>query len=228
MDKELGLRQAYATIKNAYKAKQRNPVTTASDLRSLVPVVTGKTQYTFPIIVGDDANNYPEAILLNRADAFTAVEIGIFIGAKSSVSDTAYDWFTYPNATIFTASGAATAFKTLFNNSFLNATINNVQYLQNYSVSRLRKAPIVQTGQTYGYGYTTTGATNVAPNTVDSFNGTTDGFYPLVPTLQLSGTSKIDITLNLSSGLTQASSGSYVIALQVRGFLSLGASNLNK
>jgi hypothetical protein len=224
MDKELGLRQAYATIKNAYKAKQRNPVTTASDLRSLVPVVTGKTQYTFPILAGDDANNYPEAILLNRADAFTAVEIGIFIGAKSSVSDTAYDWYSYPNATIFTASGAATAFKTLFNNSFLNATINNVQYLQNYSISRLRKAPIVQTGLTYGY--TTSGAT--VPNGQDSFNGQSDGFYPLVPTLQLSGTSKIDITLNLSSGLTAASSGSYVICMAVRGFLSLGASNLNK
>lgn len=224
MDKELGLRQAYATIKNAYKAKQRNPVTTASDLRSLVPVVTGKTQYSFPIIVGDDPNNYPEAILLNRADAFTAIEMGIFIGAKSSTSDTAYDWYSYPNATIFTASGAAAAFKTLFNNAFINAAINNVQYLQNYSVSRLRKAPVVQTGLTYGY--TTSGAT--APNGVDAFNGQVDGFYPLVPTLQLSGTSKIDITLNLSGGLTQASSGTYVICLAARGFLSLGASNLNK
>jgi len=225
---ELGLRQAYATIKNAYKAKQRNPVTTASDLRSLVPVVTGKTQYTFPIIVGDDANNYPEAILLNRADAFTATELGIFIGAKSSTSDTAYDWYSYPNATIFTASGAATAFKTLYNNSFLNATINNVQYLQNFSVSRIRKAPIVQTGLTYGYGFTTAASTNVTTTAVDAFNGQLDGLYPLVPTLQLSGTSKIDITLNLSSGLTAASSGSYVICLAVRGFLSLGASNLNK
>jgi hypothetical protein len=137
MASEIGLRQAYATIKNAYKAKQRNPVTTASDLRSLVPVVTGKTQYTFPIIVGDDPNNYPEAILLNRADAFTATEIGIFIGAKSSTSDTQYDWYSYPNSTIFTAANAATAFKTLFNNAFLNATINNVQYLQNYSISPL-------------------------------------------------------------------------------------------
>jgi hypothetical protein len=224
MATELGLRQAYSTIKDAYKAKQRNPVTTASDLRSLVPVVTGKTQYSFPIIVGDDPNNYPEAILLNRADAFTATEIGIFIGAKSSTSDTAYDWYSYPNATIFTASGAATAFKTLFNNSFINAAINNVQYLQNYSVSRIRKVPIVQTGLTYGY--TTSGAT--APNGVDAFNGQIDGFYPLIPTLQLSGTSKIDITLNLSAGLTQASSGTYVICLATRGFLSLGASNLNK
>jgi hypothetical protein len=228
MASEIGLRQAYATIKNAYKAKQRNPVTTASDLRSLVPVVTGKTQYTFPIIVGDDANNYPEAILLNRADAFTATEIGIFIGAKSSTSDTQYDWYSYPNATIFTATGAATAFKTLFNNAFLNATINNVQYLQNYSISRLRRAPIVQQGLTYGYGFTTTGATNVTTTAIDSFDGQNDGFYPLVPTLQLSGTSKIDITLNLSGGLTAASSGSYVIGLMVRGFLSLGASNLNK
>ena len=224
MATELGLRQAYSTIKDAYKAKQRNPVTTASDLRSLVPVVTGKTQYSFPIIVGDDPNNYPEAILLNRADAFTATEIGIFIGAKSSTSDTAYDWYSYPNATVFTAVGAATAFKTLFNNSFINAAINNVQYLQNYSVSRIRKVPVVQTGLTYGY--TTSGAT--APNGVDAFNGQVDGFYPLIPTLQLSGTSKIDITLNLSAGLTAASSGSYVICLATRGFLSLGASNLNK
>ena len=89
-ESSIGLRQAYTVIKNAYKAKQRNPVTTASDLRSLIPVVTGKTQYTFPIIVGEDVNNYPESILLNRADAFTAVEMGIFIGKKSSTPNYEY------------------------------------------------------------------------------------------------------------------------------------------
>ena len=228
MAQELGLRQAYATIKNAYKAKQRNPVTTASDLRSLVPITTGKTQYTFPIIVGDDANNYPEAILLNRADAFTATEIGIFIAAKSSTANTAYDWYSYGNTIIFGATDSVTM-RTLFNNSFINATINNVQYLQNYSVSRLRKTPIVQNATTLAGN---SAATSVAGSNVslpqDAFNGQSDGFYPLVPTLQLSGTSKMEITLNLSAGLTAASSGSYVICFAARGFLSLGASNLNK
>ena len=227
MATELGLRQAYATIKEAYRSKSRNPVTTASDLRSLVPVVTGKTQYTFPIIVGDDPNNFPEAILLNRADAFTATEIGVFIGAKTSNTDTGYDWFSYPNTTIFTGAGVATAFKTLFNNSFINATINNVQYLQNYSISRLRKAPVLQTGLGYGVHATATAA-SVLSTVVDSFNGQDDGFFPLVPTLQISGTSKLEFTINLSAGLTAAASGSFVICLAHRGFLSLGASNLNK
>lgn len=217
----IGLRQAYTIIKNAYKAKQRNPVTTASDLKSIVPVVTGKTTYTFPIIVGEDTNNYPEGILLNRADAFTAIDMGLFIGKKSSVSDTTYDLFSYPNSVEFGAE--ADAFKTLFNHAQVNATINNVQYLQNFSTERFRTVGTSQAG--LGAGYGTGGA--VVSTLTDEFNSGY-GFAPVVPTLQLSGTSKIDITVNLPQGLTAAGAGQYVIVLCLRGFLSLGASNLNK
>jgi hypothetical protein len=223
-ESSIGLRQAYTVIKNAYKAKQRNPVTTASDLRSLVPVVTGKTQYTFPIIVGEDVNNYPEGILLNRADAFTAVEMGIFIGKKSSSTDTTYDLFSYPNAVEFSNSTDADKFKTLFNHSIINATINNVQYLQNFSTNRFRTTGTSQNGLGAG-AVATTGA--VVSTLVDEFNSGY-GYTAIVPTLQLSGTSKIDITVSLPSGLDAAPSGSYVIVLALRGFLSLGASNLNK
>lgn len=225
-ESSIGLRQAYTVIKNAYKAKQRNPVTTASDLRSLVPVVTGKTQYTFPIIVGEDVNNYPEGILLNRADAFTAIEMGIFIGKKSSNSDTTYDLYSYPNAVEFSANSGADAdkFKTLFNHSQINATINNVQYLQNFSTNRFRTTGATQNGLGFGAASATP---SVASTVIDEFNSGY-GYTAIVPTLQLSGTSKIEITLALPEGLTQAGSGSYVIVLALRGFLSLGASNLNK
>jgi hypothetical protein len=225
-ESSIGLRQAYTVIKNAYKAKQRNPVTTASDLRSLVPVVTGKTQYTFPIIVGEDVNNFPEGILLNRADAFTAIEMGIFIGKKSSNSDTSYDLYSYPNVIEFSANSGADAdkFKTLFNHSTINATINNVQYLQNFSTNRFRTTGATQNGLGFG-GATTTPV--LASTVVDEFNSGY-GYTAVVPTLQLSGTSKIDITVSLPEGLTAAASGSYVIVLALRGFLSLGASNLNK
>ena len=225
-ESSIGLRQAYTVIKNAYKAKQRNPVTTASDLRSLVPVVTGKTQYTFPIIVGEDVNNFPEGILLNRADAFTAIEMGIFIGKKSSNSDTSYDLYSYPNVIEFSANSGADAdkFKTLFNHSTINATINNVQYLQNFSTNRFRTTGVTQNGLGFG-GATTTPV--LASTVVDEFNSGY-GYTAMVPTLQLSGTSKIDITVSLPEGLTAAASGSYVIVLALRGFLSLGASNLNK
>jgi hypothetical protein len=227
-ESSIGLRQAYTVIKNAYKAKQRNPVTTASDIRSLVPVVTGKTQYTFPIIVGEDVNNYPEGILLNRADAFTAIEMGIFIGKKSSNSDTTYDLYSYPNVIEFSANSGADAdkFKTLFNHSTINATINNVQYLQNFSTNRFRTTGTTQNGLGQGVQVTAT-ASNVLSTVVDEFNSGY-GYTAIVPTLQLSGTSKIEITVSLPEGLTQAASGSYVIVLALRGFLSLGASNLNK
>jgi hypothetical protein len=220
----IGLRQAYTVIKNAYKSKQRNPVTTASDLKCIVPVVTGKTTYTFPIIVGDDTNNYPEGLLLNRADAFTAIEMGLFIGKKSANSDTTYDLYSYPNSVEF--GSEADAFKTLFNHATMNATINNVQYLQNFSTERFRSAGATQAGLGMGVHATAT-ASSVLSTTTDEFNSNS-GFYPVVPTLQLSGTSKIEITLNLPQGLTAAGSGSYVIVLALRGFLSLGASNLNK
>jgi hypothetical protein len=222
MSSAIGLRQAYTIVKNAYKAKQRNPVTTASDLRFIVPVVTGKTSYTFPVIVGDDSNNYAEAILLNRADAFTALEMGLFIGKKTSATDTTYDLFAYPNNTEFTPD--TDAFRTLFNHSLINATINNVQYLQNFSTARFRSVGVTQNGLGFGAASATP---SVASTVVDSFDANT-GFYPVVPTLQLSGTSKIEINLNLPTGLTAAGSGTYVIVLSLRGFLSLGASNLNK
>jgi hypothetical protein len=231
---ELGLRQAYEVIKRAYATKKRNPVTTASDLKLIVPISTSKTAFSFPVIVGDDPNNYPDALLLNRADAFTATEIGLFIGKRTGVTATAqvantqFDWFSYANASEFGVTASDfTGLKPLFNSAYINATINNVQYLQNFSTLRMRKAQVTQ--------FNTVLATGVAPtlpivSSQDAFNGETDGFYPLVPTLQLSGTSKIDITLNVAQALpiATAATAQYCIMLGLRGFLSLGASNLNK
>lgn len=226
---EIGLRQAYSTIKQAYASKGRNPVTTASDLRLIVPISTAKTVFDFPVIVGDDQNNYPDAILLNRADAFTATEMGLFIGKRTGastsaqVANTQFDWFSYPNATQFGVTASDyTGLKPLFNAGSVNIAINNVQYLQNYSTLRMRRGTVAQDSTIFATGGTATIA--------DSFNGEMDGFYPLVPTLQLSGTSKISIQVNVPQSLPIATAGTaqYCIMIAFRGFLSLGASNLNK
>jgi hypothetical protein len=226
---ELGLRQAYQTIKSAYASKGRNPVTTASDLRLIVPITTTRTTFEFPVIVGDDQNNYPDAILLNRADAFTATEIGLFIGKRTGattaaqVSNTAFDWYSYTNSLQFAVTGTDfTNLKPLFNAGVINATINNVQYLQNYSTLRMRRGTTVQDSTLYATGGTAT--------IQDSFNGEKDGYYPLVPTLQLSGTSKISLSISVPQALpiATAATAQYCIMLAFRGFLSLGASNLNK
>lgn len=205
----VGLRQALNVIKDAYAKVGRKPITTASDLKLLVPVASNKTTYVFPVLVGEDVNNFPEALLLDRADAFTATELGIFIGKKTSNADTTYDLFSYPNALEFGAD--ADVFKTLFNHATIDVTINNVKYLQNYALSRMR----------------TVGQTQYTATTQDQFDATY-GFYPMVPTLQISGTSKVEIKINLPQALVAAGAGTYVIMASLRGFLSLGASNLNK
>jgi hypothetical protein len=229
MASELGLRQAYQTIKNAYKAKQRNPVTTASDLRLIVPISTTKTVFEFPVIIGDDSNNYPDAVLLNRSDAFTATEIGLFIGKRTGattaaqVANTAFDWFSYTNSLQFAVTGTDyTNLKPLFNAGLLNATINNVQYLQNFSTMRMKCGSVIQESTLLATGTTAT--------IQDSYNGQNDGYYNLVPTLQLSGTSKISISITVPQALpiATANQAQYCIMLSLRGFLSLGASNLNK
>lgn len=215
---EMGQRQAYSLIKKAYAAKGRNPVTTASTLRLQLPVQANKTLYQFPILQGDEQTAYAEQILLNRADAFTATECGLFVGGytDAGAANTAQDYGLYS----YSATPIATALNNtnvLFYNSKLNISVNNVQYLQNFDTFRFYQAGVAQTQKIMATGGTT--------GVKDSVDGASYGFCPLVPTLQFSGSSKIDIQLQLPSPLA-ASAG--ILVLIFRGFLSLGASNLNK
>lgn len=215
---EISSRQTYSLIKKAYNKVGRNPITTASTLRLIQPVQTGKTYYTFPILQGDVATSYPEESLLNRADAFTATHIGLFIGGltPAGAASTAANYALYPYNSFAVETGIGNA-EVLFNNSYLNIAINNVQYLQNFDTRRFSNAGVVQ----QGIATSTSAAGGVAQ---DSLTGDA-GFVPLVPTLQFSGSAKVDITLNLPVSLAAALGQ---INLIFRGFLSLGASNLNK
>jgi hypothetical protein len=91
----------------------------------------------------------------------------------------------------------------------------------------LRRSPVTQTGLGYGVQVTAT-ASSVLSTSLDSFNGEQDGYFPLVPTLQLSGTSKIDVQLVLPEALGGTVESNACVMIAFRGFLSLGASNLNK
>ena len=216
----LAQRQAFATIKKAYAAKGRKPVTTPSTLRLIQNVVANRTTYSFPILEGDSSNTLAENRFLNRADAFTATQVGIFIGgltdAGAATSAGAYQLYGFQSEALTTA--GVTNANALFTNGYLNISVNNVAYLQNFDVFRCYDAPIIQTGNIFATGGDTTNQ-----NSVD---GNTNGFTDLVPTLQFSGTAKIDITINLPTSLLVTNACQ--INLIFRGFLSLGASNLNK
>lgn len=216
----LAQRQAYSTIMKAYASKGRKPVTTPSTLRLIQNVTANRTTYTFPILEGDSTNTLAENRFLNRADAFTAVSVGVFIGgltdAGAATSAGAYQLFGYQSEAL-TAAGVTNA-NALFTQGYMNVLVNNVAYLQNFDLYRCYSTPIVQTGNIFATGGDTTGQNSV--------NGEVDGFTDLCPTLQFSGTSKIDITINLPTSL--AVTNACQINLIFRGFLSLGASNLNK
>jgi hypothetical protein len=218
----LAQRQAFTTIKNAYAKKGRSPVTTPSTLRLMSNISTSRTTYSFPILEGDSNITLAEQILLNRADSFTATSVGVFIGGLNDggtavVSDGNYQLFNYQSVALTTA--GITDSRKLFEQSYLNVSVNNVAYLQNFDLLRCYNAPIVQTGSLLATG-TSTGIQS-------SVNGL-QGFASLVPTLQFSGTSKISIEIQLPSSLSKTIVGDVQINLIFRGFLSLGASNLNK
>jgi hypothetical protein len=213
-------RQAYSVIQSAYAKKGRKPVTTPSTLRLIQNVVANRTTYTFPILEGDSTNALPENRFLNRADAFTATHVGVFIGglsdAGAAVTTGSYQLFGYQSEAL-TAAGV-TNINALFSQGYLDISVNNVAYLQNFDLFRCYSTPIVQTGNIFATGGDTTAQ--------NSIRGAVDGFTALVPTLQFSGTAKIDISINLPTSL--AVTNACQINLIFRGFLSLGASNLNK
>lgn len=216
----LSQRQAFSVIQKAYANKGRKPVTTPSTLRLIQNVTANRTTYTFPILEGDSPVNLAEQKLLNRADAFTATSVGVFIGgltdAGAATTAGSYQLIGYQSEAL-TAAGVTNG-NALFTNSYLNVSVNNVAYLQNFDLYRCYAAPIVQTGNIFATGGDTTGQNSVS--------GTTYGFTSLVPTLQFSGTAKIDITIQLPTSLVLTNACQ--INLIFRGFLSLGASNLNK
>ena len=216
----LGERQAFSMIKNAYKKMKRNPITTASTLRLQVPLTSNKTSFTFPILQGDEQTVYNEAILLNRADAFTCTSMGLFIGGLNeggtSNTTSSYPLYAYPSSGVNL--GVTANANAIFYNSTMNISINNVQYLQNFDTYRFYEAGVNQSTKIQAAGGNATFS--------DSVKGTGNGFVNLVPTLQFSGSSKISITLNLPVAITTAVAP--ILVLVFRGFLSLGASNLNK
>ena len=133
---------------------------------------------------------------------------------------TTYDYQLFSFQSEALTAGGVTNANSLFYHSNLDIAVNNVQYVQNMDIFRCANAPIVQTGNIFATGGDTTAA--------NSINGNSSGFTSITPSLQFSGTAKIDISIQLPSALLLTSGRTPNIQLIFRGFLSLGASNLNK
>ena len=189
-----------------------------ASIRGEVAISSSTTQYTIPIRTTDaGANTFATNILVQQQDIFVASELAVFVAVGASATDSALNLLTYPDPSVFSTSGAATALNALYN-GFARVTINNENAVVNWDLAKHRKVPIQQSAANADY---TTSGINYAP----SLDLATDGFYPVEPNLVLSGASNIQFTLNLPQAVSTVQANSRIVVVQ-RGILLQNATSV--
>ena len=186
-------------------------VLSQSYLRSEVAMSTTTTNYHVPVLVNDtqNGNAFATENRLALQDAFVVSSIGIFVSAPAASTTTAFAYYTYPNAQIFSTSGAATALYNLYNGQ-LNMTINNRQIMPAWDIYRHLNVPQTQTASSTG--------TNTA---IDQNDASEYGYYPVEPNIVLVGSKNNQISLQLPAaiGTLQATTAPRILVI-FRGILA--------
>jgi hypothetical protein len=184
-------------------------VLSQSYLRSEVAMSTSTTSYTIPVLVNSTGanTNFATNNLLALQDAFVIASIGVFVAIPAASTTTAFPLYTYPNASAFTTSGAATALYNLYNGK-LSVTVNNRQISP--AVDLMRYLYVPQTQQ---------GAASTA-TTIDQNDASEFGYYPCEPNIVLVGSKNNVITLELPGAISvlQASTAPRIVVV-MRGIL---------
>ena len=215
MASSIGTRLAFEKAKEGIKAagfSLGTAVLSQSYLRTEVAMNTNSTLYQFPVLVNDNFNGLVTSTsrLLNLQDAFYVSQIGVFVAAPSSGTDTTFPLATYPNLSQFTAP-QADALNTLYN-GFISLIVNNRQILPAWSVDRHYFAP--QQQETTDADYTTSGI-----NYVDQRDGSNSAYYPVEPGLVLVGSKQNTLQLQLPAALAAVAANSRII-IQFLGHLA--------
>jgi hypothetical protein len=221
---QIALRNAFKNVKAIYAQNGRTPIVTPSDLRLENPIQQNVNFYQFyalqsesnPLFANGTSNT---ELRLNTNDSFWSVLGGLYLGDPSAAADAEYQLYSYPNTTAFAA--AAPAYEMFFNNSTFDISINNVQYIQKFLTSRFRNVPQTQAGNGFGVN---DGTTPLVTSTVqDQFDGNESGMTALGSLVEISGQRKIDIKMNVPTGLSVAPNTADRLVFVIRGFLALNA-----
>lgn len=208
------------SFQNAAKAIQRAGKSTAgavlsqSYLRLETALTAGTTQYKFDVLVNENATGssaFSTVNKLNLQDSFYVSQMGFFIYAPTSTTDTAAPLLTYPNTTILSTANAATQAYTLYN-SYMSLTINQRVILPFWNLNRHM---VINTTQQ-----------NTTAGTRDEVNLGQDGFYPVEPNFVLSGDRKHDLTVTLPTGLSVIHPNSRIVIV-FNGILAQNVTSVN-
>jgi len=215
---------------NARKAMVRagqlpkDAVLTQSFLRFEVALASGQTSYKFDTLVNENtqAVNFNTQTKLNLQDAFICSELGFFLAAPSSTTDTKFQLLTYPNETALTTA-LKNNYYTVYNGQ-MSLTVNQKTVMTNWDLSRHLLQPNQQQNAVTG-----SWAANVAPAVlpIDGLNLAENGFYPVEPNLILSGSKKNDLQVALpGSGIATVLANSRLVCI-MRGILAQNVTSVN-
>jgi len=218
MASTVGTRLAYEKAKQALANAGFNPnqvVLSQSYLRLEVALSTSITNYQFSVLVNDvsssNTTSFATEQRLNLQDSFVISSLGFFVAAPSSSTAVDFQLATYPNATIFSTTNAASS---LFNwyNSSLTLTVNNRQIVPAYDLYRHYSVPQTQQ-QTAPYYAANTQAFR------DQQDGGESAFYPIEPAWVLVGSKQNTLQVQLPSAMAAIQANSRAILI-LRGHLA--------
>ena len=180
-------------------------VLSQSYIRSEVAMSTSTTSYHVPVLVNDTQNgsSFVTEQRLQLQDAFVISKIGVFVSAPAASTTTAFPYYTYPNAQVFTTSGAAGALYNLYN-GYMQVSINNRTIVPAWDLYKHLNVPQTQQATSTG--------TNTA---LDQNDASEFGYYPVEPNIVLVGSKNNQISLNLPAaiGTLQAGAAPRIIVI---------------
>lgn len=191
-------------------------------LRSEVALNTTSTAFHLPILTNDQQNGTNTYLTENRLqlqDIFVVNQIGFFVAAPASATDTAFKLSTFGDVQIFTTSGAAAAINGMYANGSLRYTNNQRVVLPFWDLQRHYNAPITQSFDKPYYSASNTQAF------ASSQNGCVDGFYPVEPSIIFNGAGNIDLNVILKGNLAAIQANSRIVCM-FRGILLQNASGV--
>lgn len=187
---------------------------TQSYIRTEIPMALANTNFNVPLIVSNNSNSAVRASerRLNLQDVLVCSELFIGVMLATSATGTNSKLYTYENPLAFSGSNESSSILQLYNGYFqlLNNGTNifpawDIQ--RNYKVQRTQ-----QTTATYYSGGTAT-------TTLDSLDGSDDGFVPIEPNLIINGGGNMQGTIVLPAAMAAIHANSYFVVI-MRGILA--------
>lgn len=178
-------------------------------LRTELQASVTQTNMQFGVLVNQypqGGNGFNTEQRLNINDAFVVNAIGVFVAKPTSATDTTFELCTYPSPIIFATANVVKGLNTLYYNSKLTLNLDGNKILTAWDLSRHLVVPETQL----------TGATNTP---VDMKSLDNDGFYPVQPLCLISGTSNIDLQIQMPAAFAAVETNQRTI-IKLYGFLA--------